>query len=386
MTRRQPHVVIVGGGFGGLSAAKALSRASVRVTLIDQRNHHVFQPLLYQVATAGLSAIDIGAAIREILRRARNITVLMGRVESIDMAGRRLSLSTGPSIDYDYLKLADWIDQNASFPNAMVDCIAPAVGPKEIALVQSLGIDDAAPVTHEPFRQWVIEDDFCAGRPAWDKVGATFTEHVHNYEAMKLRILNAGHSVIAEAGQIMGVETIADCMTHPTISAYFKKLETEEIAPTVAPVPERTPQSYVDLIVSRFSNPRIIDTTKRVASDGSSKHPGFILPILRDQMAAGRSFEGLALVEAVWARMCEGTREDGSAIERFDPDADDLAIAARAARERPAAWLEQTRYYGDLKDVAPFADAFSAWLTLIWSEGCAAALSTYLASEVAMAD
>ena len=282
--------------------------------------------------------------------------------------------------------LADWIDQNASFPNAMVDCIAPAVGPKEIALVQSLGIDDAAPVTHEPFRQWVIEDDFCAGRPAWDKVGATFTEHVHDYEAMKLRILNAGHSVIAEAGQIMGVETIADCMTHPTISAYFKKLETEEIAPTVAPVPGRTPQSYVDLIVSRFSNPRIIDTTKRVASDGSSKHPGFILPILRDQLDDGRSFEGLALVEAVWARMCEGTREDGSAIERFDPDAKELAIAARRARERPAAWLEQTRYYGDLKDVAPFADAFSAWLSLIWSEGCAAALSTYLANEVAMAE
>ena len=106
MTPRQPHVVIVGGGFGGLSAAKALSRASVRVTLVDQRNHHVFQPLLYQVATAGLSAIDIGAAIREILRRARNITVLMGRVESIDTAGRRLSLSTGRSIDYDYLILA----------------------------------------------------------------------------------------------------------------------------------------------------------------------------------------------------------------------------------------------------------------------------------------
>ena len=275
-------------------------------------------------------------------------------------------------------ELADWIDQNASFPNAMVDCIAPAVGPKEIELVQSLGIDDAAPVTHEPFRQWVIEDDFCAGRPPWDKVGATFTDHVHNYEAMKLRILNAGHSVIAEAGQIMGVETIADCMTHPSISAFLKKLETEEIAPTIAPVPERTPQSYVDLIVSRFSNPRIIDTTRRVASDGSSKHPGFILPILHDQMTAGRSIEGLALVEAVWARLCEGTREDGTPIERYDPHSDDLQAQAKIAKHDPRSWISMRQYYGNLSEEPRFADAFERWLRQIWAEGLESAIQEYL--------
>lgn len=91
--------------------------------------------------------------------------------------------------------LADWIDAECSFPpNSMVDCIVPATGgPGELALVQDLGIDDQAPpVTHENYRQWVIEDDFCAGRPDWDKVGATFTDDVHSYEAMKIRILNGG--------------------------------------------------------------------------------------------------------------------------------------------------------------------------------------------------
>ena len=86
--------------------------------------------------------------------------------------------------------LADWIDCSCSFPNSMVDCIVPATGPKELDIVRSFGIEDAAPVTHENYRQWVIEDDFCAGRPDWDKAGATFTDDVHAFEAMKIRILN----------------------------------------------------------------------------------------------------------------------------------------------------------------------------------------------------
>ncbi len=273
--------------------------------------------------------------------------------------------------------LADWIEAHATFPNSMVDCIAPATGPKELALVREFGIDDAAPVTHEAFRQWVIEDAFCAGRPDWDRVGATFSDDVHAYETMKIRILNAGHQVIANAGEILGIETIADCMAHPLISAFFRKVQTEEIAPTVAPVPGMTAPQYVDLIEKRFANPRIVDTTRRVAFDGSSRHTGFVLPILRDQLAAGGSVEGLALVEALWARMCSGVREDGSTIEPNDPLWSDLTEAAAAAKERPAAWLEQGQLYGDLNRVQSFAEAFDRWLTLIWSEGCEAALSTY---------
>ena len=101
--------------------------------------------------------------------------------------------------------LADWIDANCSFPNSMVDCIVPATGPRELALVQSFGIADAVPVTHENFRQWVIEDAFCAGRPDWDKAGATFSDNVHGYEAQKIRILNAGHQVIAAVAEVMGL-------------------------------------------------------------------------------------------------------------------------------------------------------------------------------------
>ena len=274
--------------------------------------------------------------------------------------------------------LAGWIDANCSFPNSMVDCIVPATGANELALVREHGIDDAVPVTHENFRQWVIEDDFCAGRPAWEKVGATITDHVHDYEAMKIRILNGGHQVISDPGEILSVATISGCMEHALVGPFFRKVALEEIAPHVRPVPGMTPEAYVELIDRRFSNPRIVDTTRRVAFDGSSRHPGFILPVIRDALAANVPFEGLALTEAHWARMCDGTREDGSVIEPNDPMWDRLRAAAKAARDDPVRWLDQRMLYGDLADNTLFAETFSRWLARIWSDGVEAALSDYL--------
>ena len=274
--------------------------------------------------------------------------------------------------------LADWIDTHCTFPNSMVDCIVPATGPKELALVRSFGIDDAAPVTHENFRQWVIEDAFCAGRPPWEEAGATISDDVHAYEAMKLRLLNGGHQVIAAPGEILSVETISGCMAHPLIRGLLRKVAAEEIAPEVHAVPGMTPEAYIDLIDRRFSNPAIVDTTRRVAFDGSSRHTGALLPVIRERLAAGRPVEGLALVQALWARMCAGTREDGSVIEPNDPYWDRLTEQAAKARETPAAWLEQRSVYGDLAGVPAFAGAFSGWLRRIWDDGTEATLRAYL--------
>ena len=273
--------------------------------------------------------------------------------------------------------LADWIDAKGAFPNAMVDCIVPATGPNELALARNLGILDAAPVSHENFRQWVIEDAFCAGRPEWEQAGATITDDVHSYETMKIRILNAGHQVIANPGEILGVETISGCMEHPDILALFRKVQREGIVPYVAPVPDMTPAAYMELIERRFANPAIKDTTRRVAFDGSSRHTGFVLPILRDAIAKGASVEGLSLVEALWARMCQGTREDGTAIEANDPHWDSLLSAAGRAKDDPRAWLRQESLYGDLIDNEAFCRAFERWLTLIWREGTTAAIRSY---------
>ncbi|MGV6848796.1 MAG: mannitol dehydrogenase family protein [Marinibacterium sp.] len=274
-------------------------------------------------------------------------------------------------------ELADWIDSEGAFPNSMVDCIVPATGDNERALARSLGIDDAVPVTHEDFRQWVIEDRFCAGRPDWDKAGAVFSDRVHDYEVMKLRILNAGHQILANAGEVLSVDTISQCMAHPLIRDFFHKVERDEIVPHVAAVPDMAPAQYVDLIARRFANPAIVDTTRRVAFDGSSRHPGFVLPILHDALKHPGRFDGLALAEAFWARMCFGTREDGSAIAHNDPVWDSLTATARAARSRPHVWLEQRQIYGDLADNAAFSARFAHWLALIWSDGAEAALAAY---------
>lgn len=274
--------------------------------------------------------------------------------------------------------LARWIDTNASFPNSMVDCIVPATGQAELARARALGIVDMVPVTHENFRQWVIEDDFCAGRPAWENVGVTLTPDVHSYEAMKIRMLNAGHQLLANAGEILSVPTIAACMADPEIASFFRKTQIEEIAPHVDAVPGITPAAYLDLIERRFSNPEIHDTTRRVAFDGSSRHTGFVLPILRDALSDGSGISGLALTEALWARMCEGTREDGTTIEPNDPIWSQLVAAAKAARDTPRVWLEQEQIYGDLQPNAAFADAFDDWLSMIWKDGTRAALAAYV--------
>ncbi|MBT0959518.1 mannitol dehydrogenase family protein [Alphaproteobacteria bacterium KMM 3653] len=276
--------------------------------------------------------------------------------------------------------LADWIDANSAFPNSMVDCIVPATGPNEIALAREFGIADKAPVTHENFRQWVIEDAFCNGRPDLDKVGATFTPDVHDFEAMKIRMLNGGHQVLAAAGDLLGLETIAQCMAHAPIRNLLRRVEAEEIAPMVKPVPGMTPLEYLDLIDRRFSNPKIKDTTRRVAFDGSSRQPGFITPTVRGGLEIGTTVEGLALVSAIWARYCYGTRMDGSVIAPNDPNWETLTVVAAKAKDDPMEWLRMTAIYGDLVDHARFAETFCRWLSMIHADGVEAAIAVYLDS------
>lgn len=274
--------------------------------------------------------------------------------------------------------LADWIDSACSFPNSMVDCIVPATGPAERQLVRTIGVDDAAPVTHENFRQWVIEDRFCAGRPDWDLAGAEFSDLVHMHETQKIRILNGGHQVLANIGEVLGHDTISQAMADPLIHALFRKVETKEIVPHVSQLPGMSTAAYLDMIDARFANTAIVDTIRRVAFDGSARHVGFILPSVRDGLDAGTSIDGLALVEALWARMCTGTREDGSTIEPNDPMWDILTATAAAARQTPAAWLGMTHIYGDLAENEHFAARFEDWLAALYRDGTAATVQRYI--------
>lgn len=274
--------------------------------------------------------------------------------------------------------LADWIKANVAFPNGMVDRITPGTGPRERAMAASFGIDDPVPVTCEPFRQWVLEDNFPAGRPNLEAVGVTFTPHVHAYEAMKIRILNGGHATIAYPGGLLDIEYVHEAMAHPLILGFLNKLETTEIIPTIAPVPNTDLTEYYAQIVQRFSNPEVADTERRLCLDGSNRQPKFIVPPLRDALALGQKAEGLALVSALWCRYCAGKSDNGTAIAPNDPNWDALQACAIAAQSNPQAWLEQRTIYGDLADHPTFPATFAAQLARVRDEGCEAALRAYI--------
>ena len=274
---------------------------------------------------------------------------------------------------------ADWIAAHVAFPNGMVDRITPATGPRERALAAEFGLNDPVPVTCEPFRQWVVEDNFPAGRPALEKVGVTFTPHVHAYEMMKIRILNGGHATIAYPGGLMEVEFVHEAMAHPLILGFLDKVEREEIIPYVPPVPDTDIAAYYNLIRQRFSNPEVADTERRLCLDGSNRQPKFIIPSLRDALAAGGRIEGLALVSALWCRYCAGVTDKGTPIAANDPNWDTLQPLALAARTDPQIWLGQRPIYGDLAENARFQAAFADALGRLWRDGTAAVLSAYIA-------
>ncbi len=201
--------------------------------------------------------------------------------------------------------LADWVVANVAFPNAMVDRITPATSDRERQLTHEFfGIEDNWPVFCEEFIQWVIEDNFSMGRPDFEKAGATFVEDVTPYENMKIRILNGGHAIIAYIGGLLDVHFVHDAMAHPLIKAFLDKVETTETIPTIPPVPDTDLSDYYRLIVRRFSNPKIGDTIRRLAFDGSNRQPKFIVPVAADRLKAGQSVDGLALESALWCRYC----------------------------------------------------------------------------------
>ena len=276
--------------------------------------------------------------------------------------------------------LARWIGETVGFPNGMVDRITPATGPRERSLAAAFGLaDDPVPVTCEPFRQWVLEDHFPSGRPTFEKVGVTLSSHVHAFEMMKIRILNGGHATIAYPGGLLDVEFVHEAMAHPLILGLLNKVETEEIIPYIPPVPDTDLGDYYRLIVERFSNPEVADTERRLCLDGSNRQPKFIVPSIRDALAAGGSVEGLALVSALWCRYCAGTSDSGTVIPPNDPNWDELTGLAATARQDPAAWLGMTAVYGDLGQKPTFAEAFTRHLTDLWSKGTKAVLEGYLA-------
>jgi len=272
--------------------------------------------------------------------------------------------------------LAAWIAANVTFPSTMVDRIVPATTESDLADVnRALGLLDAAPVVCEPFRQWVIAGDFAAGRPAWERAGAQFVADVAPFEAMKLRLLNGSHSMLAYLGFLAGYETIWQVAAQPDFVALMRALM-DEATPTLALPADVDLPAYKAALVERFGNPALPHRTQQIAMDGSQKLPQRILGTVRDNLAAGRPIDRAALAVAGWMRYAAGVDEAGRAIKVSDPLAAQFARVAAAHRGDPAALarglLDLAAVFGsDLPADPRFVGPVTRWLALLFADGAA---------------
>jgi mannitol 2-dehydrogenase len=278
---------------------------------------------------------------------------------------------------------ANWISDTVSFPNSMVDRITPATGQRERDIARDdFGIDDNWPVFCEEFKQWVMEDNFPAGRPALETVGVQFVAEVAPYEHMKIRILNGGHAAIAYPAALLDIHFVHEAMEHPLIRAFLAKLEKEEIIPIIPPVPDTNLNDYFDLIQRRFLNPKIGDTIPRLAQDGSNRQPKFILPSTADRLEKGDDIVGLSLVSALWCRYFYGTSDSGKQIVFNDTSAERLQAAAIKAKDDPMAFLALDDIFGEVAKSELFQKRFAHALKTLWEKGTAETLELYLQNKL----
>lgn len=278
-------------------------------------------------------------------------------------------------------EMADWVAAEVSFPNGMVDCITPATGDRERALIsEEFGIEDASPVVCEPFRQWVIEDKFPQGRPALERVGVQFVDDVAPYELMKLRLLNGGHAALSYPAALLGIEYVHDAMQNELVSGFMSKLIQQEVIPIVPAVAGMDFNQYFAKACERFSNPKIADTIPRLCLDGSNRQPKFILPSIVDRLEQGLPVDGLALEVALWCRYCAGSDDAGNTIEVVDENARRLQEKALLTREQPAAFLDLGDILGPVAVDDVFSVSFTTAIKSLWEKGVAATLREYNAA------
>ncbi|ASY59483.1 mannitol dehydrogenase family protein [Sinorhizobium sp. CCBAU 05631] len=269
-----------------------------------------------------------------------------------------------------------------SCPSTMVDRIVPATTDSDReAIATALGLEDAWPIMTEPFQQWVIEDDFPLGRPAWEDAGAVFVDDVAVFEMMKLRLLNGSHSTLAYLGYLAGAETVAEAMALPGMEVLIEGLMREEATPTLPPLPGFDLSAYRADLLRRFRNPRLRHRTWQIAMDGSQKLPQRLLGTIRDRLQAGAGYERLALGVAAWMRYARGLDEHGREIDVRDPHAARIAALVRDIVE-PEQIVDAYLTMRDVFDAylagsVPFRLALVKALTRLFVEGSAATLRAH---------
>ena len=328
----------------------------------------------------------IGYLVRALQRRhaagLRPFTVLScDNLPNNGRVARNVVIGLAECIDKD---LADWIDREGRFPSTMVDRIVPATTAADKEQLEvSCGYRDEAPVLHEPFCQWVIEDNFVDGkRPAFERAkGVHMVDDVAPFELMKVRMLNGTHSSLAYLGYLAGYETISQTIRDPAFRQFVQRVWNEEIIPTITPPDGVDLHDYARELLDRYSNSAIKHRTWQIAMDGSQKLPQRILGTIADNRNAERSCDGLILAVAAWMRYVGGLDEKGDPIDVRDPLSEKLHTLSDAGKdpdEKVANLLSVQEIFGPVVDDsfkdnltrayrALVADGAQASVTMQWT-------------------
>lgn len=183
-------------------------------------------------------------------------------------------------------QILDWFERNTTFPCSMVDRIVPAMSAAGLdEQAAALGLRDEGAVSTEPFSQWIIEDDFAAGHPPWERVGAQLVDDIAPYENIKLRLLNASHSAIACCGLLAGVDTVDQVMDDAALGEFVRRLMSQDLMPALQVPADFDLAGYRDQLLQRFGNPRLAHRCAQIAMDSSEKIAQRWLPTLQQNRA-----------------------------------------------------------------------------------------------------
>ncbi|WP_082772593.1 mannitol dehydrogenase family protein [Actinoplanes sp. TFC3] len=267
-------------------------------------------------------------------------------------------------------ELGAYVQEQVAFPNSMVDRITPVTTDDDREQVRErFGIDDAWPVVCEPFTQWVLEDAFPLGRPAFEDAGVQVVADVEPYELMKLRLLNASHQALCYFGYLSGFRLVHEVAQDPQFDAFLLAYMRREATPTLAPVPGIDLANYQRQLIERFSNAQVRDTVARLCAESSDRIPKWLLPVIRKNLETGGEILRSTAVVASWARYAEGTDEQGQPIEVVDRLRDTLVPLARTQHDDPLAFIKNRELFGDLADNERFVSTYKSVLASLHSKG-----------------
>ena len=274
-------------------------------------------------------------------------------------------------------RLGEWVDRTVSFPNCMVDRITPVTTDADRAGIgERFGIGDRWPVVCEPYTQWVLEDAFTAGRPPYEEAGVQLVDQVEPYELMKLRLLNGSHQAMCYLAYLAGYRFVHEAAQDPLFRSFLLGYMNEEAAPTLPPVPGVDLDAYKHTLIERFSNAYVGDTIARLCEYTSDRIPKWLLPVVRQQLAAGGEIRRCAAVVASWARYAEGVDELGRPIDVVDRRRDSLMQLARRQREDADAFIANRDLFGALAEDGRFATAYRTALVSLQQRGARATLQS----------